>query len=165
MKEREENPEPIQGKAGATSIWQGETSEEGTSEEDAGRLPAEAAERGCPEGAKAPSGVGGCGGVCTLPAHVATLPRMFNPESRVNPAAEPLHGAKRNINKATSPLRAQHRSVNPRHRGISAQGAIRALGTSQDQTWCQLSRITPSALKPTRRSKERRCLAGCTPRS
>lgn len=151
VKEHEENPEPIQGKAGATSIWQGETSEEGTLEEDAGRLPAEAAERGCPEGAKAPSGDGGCGGVCTLPAHVATLPRVFNPESGVNPATEPLqHGGKRKINKATSPLRAQRRSVNPRHGGIGARGGIQALHTSQDQTWCQLSRIMPRALKSTR---------------
>ena len=42
--------------------------------------------------------------MCALRTHVATLPRVFNPESRVNPAAEPLkHGGKKGkyINKPT----------------------------------------------------------------
>jgi len=68
-------------KASANSSWQGETSEE-----DAGRLPADGCRTRVPRGSQS-SGDGGCGGVCALRAHVATLPRVFNPESRADSAA------------------------------------------------------------------------------
>lgn len=57
-------PEPAWGKAGANSSgkpWRRRRSLGG------GRSsPLTAAERGCPEAAKAPGGDGGCGGVCAL---------------------------------------------------------------------------------------------------
>lgn len=89
MKKCKEEPvsytklEPARGKPGANSSRQGETSEE-----DAGQLPADGCRTRVPRGSQ--SGDGGCGGVCALRTHVATLPRVFNPESRVNPATELL---------------------------------------------------------------------------